>query len=323
MSEHLEQVREWVAEVLTQGCVLVELRARMGDRRVRNWQSLPSNGEADKLAGEMVRAAERDAKNQNLPDVAYLLLAFKNDPPANPSSDYVNSCTIELAGKGKKPGSSLGEFNEQATMAAAMQNATRQSENLHRLFVTNAEKLDERREAEVIQLRARVSDLEKELRGEAVRRLEMVAVAEDLATQRWERERDRWRMRLDERKQDMFGEQLEQLFPIALNRLMGGGKGKGAAIMGETILMKLLASMSKTQMDAFMQGGDPSLTPEQKIMLGELYMSYGEKFERLKANRKHETFPDEETNGVTPPGAGAPPAANGAAAPPAPNGGAS
>ena len=315
MSEHLEAVREWVSEVLTQGCVLVELRARMGDRRVRNWQSLPSNGDAEKLAGDMVRAAERDAKNQNLPDVAYLLLAFKSDPPANPSSDYVNSCTIELAGKGKKPGSSFGEFNEQATMAGVTAQAMRQSENLHRLFVTNAEKHDDRHEQEVLTLRARVSELEAELRGEAAKRMQIVVMAEELATERFERERDRFRMRLDEKKQDMLGEQIEQLLPIAMNRLLGGGRGKGASMMGETILMKLLASLSKKQMDAFMGGGEVDLSPEQKIMLGELYMSYGEKFERLKANRKHETFPDDGANGTTPP-AGGGPAASGAASPP-------
>ena len=318
-TEHVEAVREWVSEILAQGCQLVWLRARIGDRPIRNWESIAANAEPEKIAQEIVRAAMRDAQQLTVAEAGYLLLAYRTSPPASPS-DYVNSCTLELAGKGaRKPGEAVN-YGEQATMAGLQTQHMRFAENLHRLVFTNQEKYDDRNEKEVLWLRGRVAELEKELRGQAARGIRIVAMQEELMDERLERELRRRRMAMDERKQDMLGEQLEQLFPVAMNRLLGGGPGKGAPMMGETLLMKLLGSFKPEQMDRIMNELD--LEPGQVALLSELYLAYGEKFAKYKQKREHVVREGEEdgahangangaaSNGAPPP---ATPPANGAA----------
>lgn len=72
---------------------------------------------------------------------------------------------------------------------------------------------------------------------------------------------------------------------MILNRLTGGGKGKGAPMMGQTMVMKLLASLKPEQVDALTTG--LALEPEQIALFGELYMAYGDLAKREQARKQH------------------------------------
>ena len=62
-------------------------------------------------------------------------------------------------------------------------------------------------------------------------------LAEELAKDDLEREMTRRRMALDEKRTAFLGEKLNDLIPIAMNRLTGGGHGKGMPVAGEQVII--------------------------------------------------------------------------------------
>ena len=292
----VEEVQDWVSEVLSQPATLLELRSRMLERPVRSW-TIPANdhGKADsgKIASEIHKAALRDGKTLSGPDVGYLVLALR----AEGDSKWINSLSFDVPGKGARKPGDAGEL-ESATQQGLTAQSMRQNENLHRMMLGSAEQREAGFLLQLAQKDAQIAKMQQKLDDAAGERMKIVLLSEELAKDELDREITRRRMTLDEKRHDYLGEKLENLVPILLNRLTGGGPGKGMPMMGEAALMRFLASLRPDQVDGAMSA--IGLTEDQQALLGEIYMSYGQKAKQLEEakKRKHAAPPTGGANGA-------------------------
>jgi hypothetical protein len=81
-----------------------------------------------------------------------------------------------------------------------------------------------------------------------------------------------------------------------MNRALGGGPGKGAALMGQPLLMRLFAKMTGDQLDALQNIG---LDPDQLAIIGELYMSYEKEWKKLQGKGKKHVERGETDGGTS------------------------
>jgi hypothetical protein len=282
--DQVKEVAEWVAEVLGQRVPLLELRGRILDKRVRTW-TLAANGHPEAIAQEIVLAASRDAKAQHAADVAYVVLAFRSDPPQH-ADDFVNSLVVEMPGKGARKPGDAGAI-EAPTLAGVISQQMRQTDNLHRMVLANLETRDAAmlRQIEILQGKLDVQEQRRD--KEAAERMSLVTLAEDLARDSLTREERRRRLAMEEKRQDWLSERLDSLIPILMNRAMGGGPGKGANIMGQHLLMRFFSTLSSEQIDRMLD--QIGLTDDQRSLVAELYLSYEHEWRKLQSKRDHVT----------------------------------
>jgi hypothetical protein len=70
------------------------------------------------------------------------------------------------------------------------------------------------------------------------------------------------------------------LFPVAMNRLLGGGPGKGTPFLGEEMVRQIMGNISPDEIDAFMRSA--SMRPELQALFSELYLAYWNKEQARK-----------------------------------------
>jgi hypothetical protein len=141
---------------------------------------------------------------------------------------------------------------------------------LHRLLVTS----HEGRTASIERQLAYVTEqLEQANRG----RIEVMSLLEDLSRAKYEREADQRRMELEEKKHKYLGEKIDAFLPVALNRLLGGGPGSGKLPMGDELIKQLFGKMSGERLEALLTGQPITLTPEEGMLVAEIYATFGSK----------------------------------------------
>jgi hypothetical protein len=291
--EMLLDVRAWLGDLT--GCAVIELKRRMLDSRVQLW-TLAANTDHDKLARRLIETAARDAKTQATSDVGFVIYGFKNSEPM-PGEQYVASYAIDLPGKGMRPAGYAGEL-ESATLAGNLGQFMRLLENMHRMVLQSTESREQTSQHTIDRLLKKIDDQDSVIRNHDLKRMQLVELAEELAKDQLAREIQRREMGLRERQQDWLADRLDNLVPILMNRALGGGPGKGAALMGQPLLMRLFSKMTGDQLDALQNIG---LEPDQLAIIGELYMSYEKEWKKLQGKgKKHveRSEGDGATNGA-------------------------
>jgi hypothetical protein len=87
------------------------------------------------------------------------------------------------------------------------------------------------------------------------------------------------------------------LFPIAMNRLLGGGPGKGTPFFGEEMVRQIMGNIKPDEVDAFMR--TTNMRPELQALFTELYLAYWQKEQARKAAEEKAAA---EANGAAPSG---------------------
>jgi hypothetical protein len=251
--------------------------------------SANGNGQdVGKLAASVVRAAERHGRNMPGETCFYELRGFRAGGDTDQGQHLI---VVKAAGK------STGVAEEQgsANLTQALAQVTRMLTDLHKLLITSQEGRAE-------QADRMIRTLGDQLARHEQSRMAVVLKSEELLNMNVERERERHEMQLESKRLEMMGDKLESLLPVFINRVMGGGPGKGTPYTGEEIVMQLLGSLKPEQIDGFMSAA--GFSPEQQALFGELYMSYASKFEekrKRKLNARGDAAANGTTNGTTHP----------------------
>jgi len=293
-TELLEDLAGWLQTIRKQAATTLHLRQSPIDKHLLTW-TLPANGEGDgapmnDIATVLLEAATRHARSQALPDVGFTVFAFIGPDTDKP----VNSYPFRCGGNSSVKSSILGDL-ESPSATGLLGMLMRHTESMHK---TQSDGTSEREAAyrqQIADLMAKNERLQDRVDNEAARRLEIVALAEDLTRDKFTRDLQERRFALDKKKTEFLETQLSSLFPVLLNRVTGGGRGKGAPMMGELLLMKFLASLTPDQVSTAISGLD--LKPEQVALFGELYSSYGEKYASQK-KKQHQEQSVGDTNGA-------------------------
>jgi len=282
----IEDVREWLEGVLEQGADRLELRAKHDDARVRQW-TLAANDTArekpasEKLAGQITREAQRDGACQAAASVTYVVFAFRGE-----SEGYVARLLLQVEGRVRK--GPRDDEPESANFSGLLGTMMKHQAELHRLLIMSQEG---RAEAD-----ARTIDrlLEQNNQHEA-KRSALLEAWEKVQSMQMERERARVEMVLSEQRQKWVAGKLDMLIPIAANRFLGGGPGKGTPYTGEEMVRQIMGNIKPHEVDAFMRSAQ--LRPELQALFTELYLSYWTKEQQRRAA---EEKAEAEANGVDP-----------------------
>jgi hypothetical protein len=73
------------------------------------------------------------------------------------------------------------------------------------------------------------------------------------------------------KQRDVFiQDRLECLLPVVLNRVLGGGPGKGTPFLGEEMVRQLVGRLSAEEVESIAQ----AIRPELQALFVELYLAY-------------------------------------------------
>jgi hypothetical protein len=306
-----EDVLEWLRDVVAEGARRVELRAPLSDAPVRVARFGDNDMPADKLeaaAQKLHKAAAVDARTHGRALVMYSLLALGSD------GSVVGSFRLGIGGVERtadEDAATLGGVGLQSILSTV----GKLNENLARLMMTRFQQVETGSlelvavlQKQLQEERAHSAAKDKQLNDSAEQRLAWYQKLEELNNQALEREMERKRAEGKERRQDELVEQLKTYLPLGLNRLFGGGKGKGGPL-GNEMMMRFLASLKPEQIEAFTSSS--ALEPEQTVMLAELFVSFGKEYERKLAGDKRRALAakSETDNGVAAAETEAPPRA--------------
>jgi hypothetical protein len=141
---------------------------------------------------------------------------------------------------------------------------------LHRLLIMSQEG---RAEADA----RSIDRLLEQLNQHEMKRAAMLEMYEKLQSMQMDRERERVEMKLAEDRQQFIGKKIEMALPIVMNRLLGGGPGKGTPFFGEEIVRQIMDNIKPHEIDGFMRS--TSLRPELQALFTELCLAYANKEE--------------------------------------------
>jgi hypothetical protein len=274
-----DELRTWIEEMRGQGIRRFELRCqRPGSGLLKDWIWTADNDagpvlEPVHVAEQAQRLAEQNGRYQPGDHCFFELRAFRPTQDTDCGHHLIVVCA---AGKGR-----ASEERTAADTAGALQQMSLMLRDLHKLFIQDADMRVKHYEKLVGQLMDRNESLES-------RRFDTIRLAENMLSQHAEREAERLaETRNREMQQHMVGK-IDLLLPVVINRLAGGGPGKGRPYMGEEIVRRLLGSLSKDQLDG-MIGDGSGLSDDQRVLFGELYMSYAAQFEKEQEAKRKRT----------------------------------
>jgi hypothetical protein len=110
----------------------------------------------------------------------------------------------------------------------------------------------------------------------------MLEMYEKLQSMQMDRERERAEMQLAEERQKFLAGKVEMVLPVLMNRLLGGGPGKGTPFFGEEMVRQIMGNISPQEVEAFMRSA--ALRPELQTLFTELYLSYWNQEQARKAS---------------------------------------
>lgn len=294
-----EDVLEWVRDVVAEGARRIELRAPLSDAPVRVARFGDNDAPPDKLesaAQKLHKAATVDARTHGRALVMYALLALAAD------GSVVGSFRLGVGGverSADEDAATLGGVGLQSIISTV----GKLNENLSRLMMTRFQQVETGAlelvatlQKQLAEERAHSAGKDKQLNDSAEQRLAWYQKLEELNNQALEREMERKRLAGKEKRQDELVEQLKSYLPLALNRLLGGGKGKGGPL-GNEMMMRFLGSLKPEQIESLTESAN--LTADQTVILSELFVTFGKEYERRLAGEKRRALAMKEAeNGL-------------------------
>jgi hypothetical protein len=265
----LETVVTWLQSFGAAKLTRIDLRRDVGTGRVQCWTS--PGPEYRTIAEPIFKAAEQDAQMRPTPYVMYTARAFE----AGSDEEGLASLAMRLPGSAGGIGDDLAfEGND---LAAAFMFALKQNKSLVELLVSS-------RETTEAHLLRQVDRLQAEVDKAYEHRIQGIRLYEDLLSQKNEREVRRDELALKESGQKYWIEKAEYFAPVVLNRLLQGGPGKGAPGL-EAMLNALFANMNPETLKLLIGPNGP-LTDEERLVVGEIYMSLANKDAARKKGRR-------------------------------------
>jgi hypothetical protein len=228
------------------------------------------------ITGRIMRAAQRDGAARPLKVVTYTVRAERTGGDA----DGISSCTVVVPGASSKEGDKAPD-DFSPNVIGLFTHLLRQNTELHRLLLSSHEGRTLALERQLLALEARNDDANK-------RHMVLLRLSDDLAMAKLERETQAATQKLEEKRLGYAIEKFDHMLPIALNRLFGGGPGKGLAAKDE-LLDALLGKMSADRIAAIMSGEPFVLSEQERMIFAELYTSAGAKHKA----RNRPLHPDE------------------------------
>lgn len=259
---------------------LAEWRAGAPGARVRTWKIVAAaNLDVDRLAEQMRASAENDGAAQPGARVTYVLIAFGE------GGDTIDRCFVPVPGANAKATTPAvaGDGNDVRDMAGVLNNLMRTLNDQSSLMIRSFQHRDDAWKTQLESVSARLEAEQKRYTEVQELHQKHVLLVHEREQQRAENERQ-------EKRDSFVMEQLATLIPIAANRMLGGGPGKGAP-GADMMLAKLFESFSREQVDAILASS--MFDDKQKAFLIELFLSFAH-----RAEQKRVINPDPETNGV-------------------------
>lgn len=272
-SPDFNELAQWVAQQIADGCTRVILRQRAedgGDSLVREW---PLEGDARELAAVVYKRAQEEGRHFR-GRILYGAFSYQE-------RDYVDRCFFTVNG-GDDEGGHFGQ-REGASLAGVTSQLMRHNEANARLAVGQTLDVISHYKAMLAARDKRIEELEGKF-------FEVMAMYEKLNSMQHERELELLKVGRQEKNQDFLREQFGVVAPVVLKKLVGGlGGGKGgdgsAAILGEETLSRFLGSLTEEQQAAILS----KLTLQQQIALQEIYVSYGKRKVEQEKQRTEKT----------------------------------
>ena len=284
-----QQIQEWLTEARAQGARRVELRVKLDGSMVRAWPLVGNENAGtpgdEEIAAQIVKRAEREGLAQPSQRVTFTVMAFLE------GEAYCDRTMLVVDGANAK-GRGLEEEAEPTTIGILMQ-LSRMVGEQHRLLLSSQESRHVHAERMIERLESQNATLQAE-------RLKVWETAERLSNMQLEREAARRSLELEGKRDEFLFQKLDAMIPVLLNRLLGGGPGKGTPFFGEEMVRVLLGSLSGEQVDAMLQNQPLSLSQEQMAIIAELTMAYKQREEQRKKRSLNGVAPTAtsgETNG--------------------------
>jgi hypothetical protein len=272
------EIAEWIESLREQGFRKMELKPDKGGATIKNWPKVPEGAEVSKAAEIALARAQNRGHSARGALACFTLEATGPD-------ELRDSCEIVVPG-----GWAAG--NEAPDMDPAerfTRDLTRSFLDLHRILISSDdtrsranEKLIENMSAQLDahdKRRVSIFDLWERVQGKQMERDLMLKDAERAdENAKWGRNK------------------LDLVIPVAMNRLAGGGPGKGTPYFGEEMVKAFLKSLSPEKCAKIMEGG--VLEPEQAAVFAELYLAYAEAEKKEEARKINEHETNGHTNGA-------------------------
>jgi hypothetical protein len=96
-----------------------------------------------------------------------------------------------------------------------------------------------------------------------------------------DRELQRQDMKVAEERQKSLGKRIDMVLPIVVNRLLGGGPGKGTPYLGEEMIRQIMGNLTEAEFAGIMRMA--TLRPEVQMLFLELYKAYYNEEQARKA----------------------------------------
>lgn len=278
-------VQSWLEDIKQEKPERLDLRRDFDNGRLASFTWDAST--LTDLSGRILRAATRDGGARPLKVVTYTVRAERKDGDA----DGISSLTVAVLGANAKQKDAPTDDVGAAHFNALVLHLLRQNTELHRLLLSSHEGRTLALERQLLALETRNAEADK-------RHISLLRLSDDLAMAKLEKETAAAHQKLEEKRLGYAIDKFDHMLPIALNRLFGGGPGKGIAAKDE-LLEALLGKMAPERIQAIMSGEPFVLSEEERMLFAELYTSAGAKHKA----RSRPLNPDEpagEKEGATP-----------------------
>lgn len=293
MTDKTTHITEWLDETRAQGAKRVELHYRTDGSLVRTW-TLAANANdntpgptSTEIAAQIVKRAEREGATQAAVRVTFTILAFVDGSDA-----YADRTQLIVDGANAKGQGAGGAGDaEESTPSAIIGTLVKMVGEQHRMLLSGQES----RHVHAEQMIDRLSRENDGYRNERIKVWELVEAA---SSAQLEREQKQQQLRLASRRDDFLFEKLSMIAPIALNRLMGGGPGKGSPFFGEEMVRQFLSSLTPGQVDGMLKNQPLALSPDQLGLIAELTLAYEQRERQRRPLNADGTPVAADANGV-------------------------
>lgn len=262
----VDDVTEWLTEaVAMKTATRVELFRAFGDRatddRITCWENLSANdtGTIAKVAASMVKSAERSGRSVEQGEkVRYMFIARKAD---GSTADQLG--VMVASGAPRRVDGTAAAAVEVRDAFQALSHAMTENTKLLALVVKAFDGRDESLVQQNTLLAQRCAHLEQEHSRtlNAQQKFVLFSMEQRQLTAKIAR---------DEQRDQMIFDKLSSWAPLIMNRLLGGGPGKGAPGL-DLMMSKLVESLTSSEVEALM---DLPLPPDKKMVLGEIVHSF-------------------------------------------------
>jgi hypothetical protein len=281
------QIAEWIEGWKGEGVVRVDLKALGGATHIKR-DALAANADAAKLAAAILARAKSRGAPMQCVRAMFLLLAFSGD-----GGEHIDEETVIVPGANAGKGDTVEEGTAQERLIGHL---LKSQSDLHRLLISS-------REGSQIAQERLINQLSAALDGHEKRRIAVLDLHERLVDGHERRDLAQKSFLLDEKRQDMLEKKIDLLVPIVVNRLMGGGPGKGTPYLGEEMVRQFLGSLQPEVVEKIMAG----LPAEQTALFSELYLAYAAAEEKRKVNEGAKKAEGTTNGAINDPGKGAVP----------------